>query len=169
MKNFDELSEQSPGSIILQLRGMFYNAFEESAVVLSEVTGYKLKPMQSGTLKCGFPANALEKNIELFKKKNISFKVYENGIEEYSYLGATDNFYNILNKHSFKKEEYHIMNIEKEKQQGFQKVTFECPTMLVKQLETIAKENWIYSKDAIISELLKKGISEYGKQQKIQL
>lgn len=165
-QSFNELEKQYPGNVILQLRGMFYNAFENSAIVLSAITGYKLKRMQSGTLKCGFPANALEKNIELLKRKNISFKVYQNEKEEFSYTGNTDKFNELISKHSDKKEEYH-MNIEKEKHSRLQTISFECPSVLVERLNKITKENWIYSKDAIISELLKKGINEYDKQQKI--
>ncbi len=41
----------------IKLRGCFYNAFNDDARVLSQVTNYEIKEFDNGTLRCGFPAN----------------------------------------------------------------------------------------------------------------
>ena len=58
--------------VIIRLRGMFYNAFEESAFALSVLTGYKVKRnSQTSMCKCGYPSTAFEKVLELLKKVTL--------------------------------------------------------------------------------------------------
>ena len=60
--------------LLIRLQGMFYNSYEDSAKVLSVLTGYKIKQVSAKSkLKCGFPSNALDKNIALFNASHISF------------------------------------------------------------------------------------------------
>ena len=62
--------------VIIRLQGMFYNAYEDSARVLSLVTGYKIKQVsKTSKLKCGFPSNALEKNTDLLIENCINFRI----------------------------------------------------------------------------------------------
>lgn len=68
-----QLSEKYPNTIILQVRGTFYNAFSDSAKVLSAVFGYKLVENEKGTYKSGFPIDGSESKFEYLKSQNISF------------------------------------------------------------------------------------------------
>ncbi len=79
MKNqFEILEEKYPSTCIMQLRGNFYNAFNDSAVVLSALREYKLKTAPSG-FKCGFPETVLTSVKEEFDKNHINYKVFNNG------------------------------------------------------------------------------------------
>lgn len=66
------LAEQHKDVLILQSEGLFYVAYEESACVLSDITGYKLVEMESGLLRCSGPANKLETMIEMLEKHEVS-------------------------------------------------------------------------------------------------
>ena len=60
--------------LIIRLQGMFYNAYDDSAKVLSVLTGYKVKQVSATSkLKCGFPSSALDKNVAMFNNSHISF------------------------------------------------------------------------------------------------
>lgn len=74
----EDLAEKNPDTVILQLRGGFYNAFDESAVVLSAVMGYKLKPTGAGRMKCGFPFGSADKVTDELKKHHINYMFFDN-------------------------------------------------------------------------------------------
>ncbi len=59
----------------MKQRGIFLRAEETDAVVLSNVTEYKLKSDKNGKFYCGFPKNSLDKISERLKKEEISFRV----------------------------------------------------------------------------------------------
>ena len=70
------ISMDESNLVIIRLQGMFYNAYEDSARVLSLVTGYKIKQVsKTSKLKCGFPSNALEKNTGLLIENCINFRI----------------------------------------------------------------------------------------------
>ena len=73
-----ELKEKYPETCILRLRGNFYQAFDDSAYVLAELTGYKIsRKSQKSLYKCGFPANALEKVASLLKEIGVNYIVFD--------------------------------------------------------------------------------------------
>lgn len=53
--------------------GNFYIFIDEAAKKISEVVPLKLTNLTSDILKCGFPINALERYLTIFK--NLSFKI----------------------------------------------------------------------------------------------
>ena len=53
--------------------GNFYIFIDEDAKKISEVVPLKLTNLTSDILKCGFPINALERYLTIFK--NLSFKI----------------------------------------------------------------------------------------------
>lgn len=70
------ISMDESNLVIIRLQGMFYNAYEDSAKVLSLITGYKIKQVsKTSKLKCGFPSNALEKNTGLLIDNCINFRI----------------------------------------------------------------------------------------------
>lgn len=68
-----ELQEKYPYTLILRLRGNFYQSFDDSAFALSAITGYKLRRRSKNSLyTCGFPCNALDKVMGLIQKAKIN-------------------------------------------------------------------------------------------------
>lgn len=73
-----ELKEKYPDTLILRLRGNFYQSFDDSAFVLSAITGYKLRRRSKNSLyTCGFPCNALDKVMDLMQKAKINHIVFD--------------------------------------------------------------------------------------------
>ena len=101
-----ELEEQRPDAVILQLTGSFYNAYGDSALALSMVTGYMLKDTKGGGNKCGFPVTAKEKVIERLRETKVNYSFHENeafGTEEN--FGPDNRFKEMRDKRSLKLEE----------------------------------------------------------------
>ena len=88
MTKSENLSIEYPKTCILQLQGNFYNAFGESARVLSSVMDYRLK--DTNKLKTGFPINALDKVIAKFEEYHINIIVFSKG-EKLKHLEFEDN------------------------------------------------------------------------------
>lgn len=68
-----QLAEKYPNTIVLQLRGKFFNAFGDSARVLSSVLKYELRVTTTGTCKAGFPIEVSDKKFEEMEKFGVSF------------------------------------------------------------------------------------------------
>ena len=88
---FEKLSALYPDTVILQLRGKFYNAFGDSAYILSSVMDYKLKD-EGKTPKCGFPVESLDKVKDVFEKIRINLLICDSENEEF--INYDDNKYN---------------------------------------------------------------------------
>lgn len=72
-----ELQEKYPDTLILRLRGNFYHSFEDSAFVLSALTGYKLRRRSKKSLyTCGFPHNALDKVIDILQQSRVNYIIF---------------------------------------------------------------------------------------------
>ena len=78
MAKYEDLEKEYPDTFILQLRGMFYNAFGDGARVLSYLMDYKLKLHDSGLLKAGFPSDSLNKVCGVLKQNHINYVVLDN-------------------------------------------------------------------------------------------
>jgi len=59
--------------VVIRKTGGFYNVFDDDAVIISYLTGYKLV---GG--KCGFPLNSLTKVTNLLENNSINYVVREN-------------------------------------------------------------------------------------------
>lgn len=57
--------------------GNFYIFIDDDAKKISEITTLKLTNLSSEILKCGFPKDALEKYISIFKNLNINIEIIE--------------------------------------------------------------------------------------------
>lgn len=167
-------------TIIIRLRGMFYNAFEESAYVLSVITGYKVKRTSlKAKSKCGYPSTAFGKVLEILKKEHINYVIYE-GKEIVEKECFEDNqFLNVLQEfddstielagESEKRFDQNSAKIVSDSADTTQ-ITFSCPKHIEYETETLYKEymkifgNAGYSIDMFISMLLLKGVREYKKE-----
>lgn len=78
-KNLDELVREYPDTVIIRLAGGFYNAYDDSARVLSIVTGYKIKKATMKAMpKCGFPADdTLMKVTRLMDAERVNYVVFD--------------------------------------------------------------------------------------------
>ena len=82
---------ESKSFVLIKLRGMFYNAFSDSARVLSYVTGFKVKQTsETAQPKCGFPSGSLDKVAAILKDNDISFEIY-NKDERVAFNDAGEN------------------------------------------------------------------------------
>lgn len=167
-------------TVVIRLRGMFYNAFEESAFVLSVITGYKIKKTSlTAMCKCGYPSTAFGKVLGLLKDGHINFVIYEGTkiIEKESF---EDNRYlKVLQEFDDSTIEVSEAS-EKRMDQGSAQtvaaladttqITFFCPVQIAAEIETLYKEYMCffgsagYSMDMFISTLLLKGVREYKKE-----
>lgn len=177
---YDELVSLYKETIIIRLRGMFYNAFEESAFVLSVITGYKVKRTSSTAMsKCGYPSTAFEKVLALLKKEHINYVIYEGKAIVEKECFKDNRFLSVL--HEF--DDSTIDLIGESRKQIDQKsvkiatapadttqITFSCPKQIIQEAEALYKEymkffgNAGYSMDMFISTLLLKGVREYKKE-----
>lgn len=78
---FEKLAEEYPNTLILISRGLFFNAFNESAFVLSELMNYKVNKSSANTYRAGFPYDSLEKIRNVCVAERVNFIAF-NGKEE---------------------------------------------------------------------------------------
>ena len=60
-------------SVVIRRTGGFYNVFDDDAIIVSYLTGYKVS-----NSKCGFPINSLNKVTNLLDDNTINYVVREN-------------------------------------------------------------------------------------------
>ena len=81
-------------SVVIRRNGGFYYAFDNDALVISYLTGYKVS---SG--RCGFPLNSLNKVTNLLEESKVNHVVKENMKEVESKNYKKNNKYNkVLDK-----------------------------------------------------------------------
>lgn len=120
----EEIEEMFPDTVVIRLRGMFYNAADKSAIVLSSVTSYQLKQTSpKSKLKCGFPSNALEKVTDLLRKEQIDFAIFEgNDLIDKESFGTKNTYVSWLAIHDFEKESAKELETQEERQTEKQEV-----------------------------------------------
>ena len=72
---YEKLKSEDLECIYLFLCGNFYIALDSDAIMLNELFDMKLTKFSNLCDKCGFPKKSLEKYEEIFKNKNIKYKV----------------------------------------------------------------------------------------------
>lgn len=76
-------------NICIREGNLFCYAFDDDAIILNYLFGYKLKKQQ-----VGFPKNALEKVIDELEEKKIDYKIISE--EEFEKTFNKENQYNII-------------------------------------------------------------------------
>ena len=66
----NDLKRKYKNTVILDKRGIFYNAFGDDAKVVSTITGYNINNNQ-----VGFPINNLEKVVSMLSSSHVSVYV----------------------------------------------------------------------------------------------
>ncbi|MBE6035572.1 MAG: hypothetical protein E7222_12880 [Clostridiales bacterium] len=79
MSFLEDKRKEHPNTLIMQQQGLFFNAYDEDALIICELTGFKLNFQKNGRPKCGFPANnenTLKTVTDTFKKNHVDFIIY---------------------------------------------------------------------------------------------
>jgi len=76
------IEEMNNGYVNLFKEGIFYRAYEYSALALANITKYKImldldKKANKILITIGFPQNKLESIEEILKNKNIPYRIFE--------------------------------------------------------------------------------------------
>ena len=95
-QRFEILQEKHPDSMVLQMQGNFYKAFNESAFVLSGLMDYKLRNTKSG-YKCGFPVIAYDKVKDSCSGNRIAYVVYDGDSLVDQEMFADNQFHSFCN------------------------------------------------------------------------
>lgn len=62
--------------IIMIKSGSFYVSFNEDAIILNKIFGYKIVSLKNN-IKVGFPINLRDKNINILENKKINYIIIE--------------------------------------------------------------------------------------------
>ena len=76
-------------SVVIRKSGGFYNIFDDDAIVISYLTGYKLV---GG--RCGFPINSINKVTNILENNSVNYIVKENMEEKDNKNYKSKNKYN---------------------------------------------------------------------------
>lgn len=63
--------------IILIKSGSFYISFDEDAIILNKIFGYKIVSLKNN-VKVGFPTSLIDKNSNILESKKINYLIIEN-------------------------------------------------------------------------------------------
>ena len=74
---YEKLADEYKDTVVVQLRGGFYNVFNESAFVIGILLDYKVKESSNKTYKAGFPINALDKVVSICKREKVNFIAFD--------------------------------------------------------------------------------------------
>lgn len=78
-------------SVVIRKSGGFYNVFDDDAIIISYLTGYKITDG-----RCGFPLNSLNKVTNLLDDNKISYIVKENMEDKEKKNYKKNNKYSIV-------------------------------------------------------------------------
>jgi hypothetical protein len=110
---YEDLTEKYPDTIVIRLRGMFYNAYDKSAFVLSELTSYKVKKANANAkCKCGFPTNALKKVKSILDNEKIDYIIFEGTAVVYEGHFEENRFSTVLSRYDFSSVINEIEHVE---------------------------------------------------------
>lgn len=74
---YERYAEKYKDTVVMQLRGNFYNAFNESAFVLNVLLGYKVNESSSQTYKAGFPIDSLDKVVQICDENKVNYIAFD--------------------------------------------------------------------------------------------
>ena len=110
--------------------GLFYNAFDNDALIINYLLDYKII---NG--RCGFPINAIDKVLNLLDEKKINYKVDNDDIKQYK-----DNKYSLYLSKALNKNNIYesLLNIQKK----IEMLDEEKVTDLLVKIEELVNEYW---------------------------
>lgn len=112
---FEILEKKYPNTLIMQLQGNFYRAYNNSAYVLSGLMNYKLTPTASGH-RCGYPTTAFEKIVEECEINEINYVILSNDEVEAENKFEDNQYSSFLKMYSVRAEEIKKESTDKEKE-----------------------------------------------------
>lgn len=81
-KKYQAKKEEDPTKIYIFKSGIFYIAINEDAKILHDRLNLAITDFGIEYIKCGFPANSLEKYKVILEENNISYEIVESIKEE---------------------------------------------------------------------------------------
>lgn len=97
-KSYEELVQEYSKTVILRLRGKFYNAFDESAMIVGELLKYKVKRTKTGKCKVGFPVESFDKVVGCIKNEEVNIIVFDGDEITAKKVFENNQYQNILNR-----------------------------------------------------------------------
>ena len=96
-EKYKRLKKEDSETLYLFKVGIFYIFIDEDAKTISPVLSIKLTKLNEDIVKCGFPANSLEKYINFLKYTNFKIKIIdETSDNNHEKSKLKDNVYNLL-------------------------------------------------------------------------
>ena len=96
-EKYKSLKKENSETLYLFKVGIFYIFIDEDAKIISPVLSIKLTKLNEDIVKCGFPANSLEKYINFLKYTNFKVKIIdETSDNNHEKSKLKDNVYNLL-------------------------------------------------------------------------
>lgn len=114
LEQYTSLKKINKNTIYLIRVGIFYNAINEDAFILSDKLGLKVTELGPNISKCGFPYGQIEKYTKILEDKHIKYQIIDNAYENNKIKNNEDYFNNI----QLKKIVDNILNID------FNNITF---------------------------------------------
>jgi len=75
---YKNLKQESPETLYLFKAGLFYIFLDEDAKLISNIFSLKLTNLNSSFVKCGFPANSLNKYMKILNCTQYEVKIIDN-------------------------------------------------------------------------------------------
>lgn len=169
--NTDEEKIIPENTVVLKEGGMFFNAYDEAAFVLSQLTNYKVVMVsEKAKPKCGFPTSKIDTVIEILDAAHVTYLVKRKD-SELSTANSFDNnqYQNALNR--FDKSKIIKKWIKPEDteppkaKEGQRYITFSCPEKIAERVDEFIEEytacfgDMGNNKDFLMSWLLSAGLN----------
>jgi DNA mismatch repair ATPase MutS len=74
---YKQLKQQNSETLYLFKSGIFYIFLEEDAKKISQEMGLKLTKLNDTTVKCGFPATAIDKYFNILNRASYKVKIID--------------------------------------------------------------------------------------------
>lgn len=96
MKDYYNLKNKYKNSIVLIKVGLFYNIYNEDAIIIHNLTKYKLYN-NNGIMCTSFTDKSIDLILSRLRSLNVGYIVKTNK-EVTRYVGKTDSYKELLNK-----------------------------------------------------------------------
>lgn len=73
-----QLKQRDSKTLYLFKSGIFYIFLDDDAKIINQLLDLKLTNLNTDVVKCGFPANALQKYLKLLSFTNYNIKIIDN-------------------------------------------------------------------------------------------
>ena len=99
---YKDLKRSDSNTLYLFKSGVFYIFLDSDALIMSNLLNLKLTPLNSQTLKCGFPESALDKYLRLINNSAYHIQIIDSSkvshsIKQYNETIQSKKLINLIN------------------------------------------------------------------------